>query len=155
MKVFIELDGTLYNINHRADLRHDFSAYWSSAIDDKIKKPMLELIQLLSDEYEIIGFSCRPESYRQETEEKLRFDEVPVDDLLLRADDDRQKEADLREEFILGDGYDKDGNYVVHIMVLNRFRNHPYMRTILNHELKHAYQDWQRQRKGYPVSSIE
>lgn len=47
-------------------------------------------------------------------------------------------------------GYDKDGNYVVHIMVLNRFRNHNYMRTILNHELKHAYQDWQRQRKGYP-----
>lgn len=47
-------------------------------------------------------------------------------------------------------GYDKDGNYVVHIMVLNRFRNHRYMLTILNHELKHAYQDWQRQRKGYP-----
>lgn len=47
-------------------------------------------------------------------------------------------------------GYDKDGNYVVHIMVLNRFRNHEYMKTILNHELKHAYQDWQRQRKGYP-----
>ena len=47
-------------------------------------------------------------------------------------------------------GYDKDDNYVVHIMVLNKFRNHEYMRTILNHELKHAYQDWQRQRKGYP-----
>jgi ACT domain-containing protein len=47
-------------------------------------------------------------------------------------------------------GYDKDVNYVVHIMLLNRFRDHQYMRTILNHELKHAYQDWQRQRKGYP-----
>lgn len=46
-------------------------------------------------------------------------------------------------------GYDKDGNYVVHIMVLNRFRDHSYMKTILNHELKHAYQDWQRQRKGH------
>jgi len=46
-------------------------------------------------------------------------------------------------------GYDKDGNYVVHIMVLNQFRNNSYMKTILNHELKHAYQDWQRQRKGY------
>jgi hypothetical protein len=46
-------------------------------------------------------------------------------------------------------GYDKDGNYVVHIMVLNQFRHHPYMKTILNHELKHAYQDWQRRRKGY------
>jgi hypothetical protein len=46
-------------------------------------------------------------------------------------------------------GYDKDGNYVVHIMVLNKFRNHPYMQTILNHELKHAYQDWQRISKGY------
>lgn len=47
-------------------------------------------------------------------------------------------------------GYDNDGNYVVHLMVLNQFRNRDYMRTILNHELKHAYQDWQRQRKGYP-----
>ena len=46
-------------------------------------------------------------------------------------------------------GYDKDGNYVVHIMVLNRFTNDPYMSTIINHELKHAYQDWQRQKKGY------
>lgn len=46
-------------------------------------------------------------------------------------------------------GYDKDGNYVIHIMVLNQFRNHPYMDTIINHEMKHAYQDWQRRRKGY------
>jgi hypothetical protein len=47
-------------------------------------------------------------------------------------------------------GYDSNGYYVVHIMVLNKFRNNPYMLTILNHELKHAYQDWQRQSKGYP-----
>lgn len=46
-------------------------------------------------------------------------------------------------------GYDKDGNYVVHIMVLNQFRHHPYMKTILNHEIKHAYQDWQRRSKGH------
>jgi hypothetical protein len=46
-------------------------------------------------------------------------------------------------------GYDADGNYVVHIMVLNQFRHHPYMKTILNHEIKHAYQDWQRRSKGY------
>lgn len=46
-------------------------------------------------------------------------------------------------------GYDNDGNYVVHIMVLNKFKNHPYMKTILNHELKHAYEDWQRISKGY------
>lgn len=47
-------------------------------------------------------------------------------------------------------GYDKDGYYVVHIMILNSFKQHSYLRTILNHELKHAYQDWQRQSKGYP-----
>lgn len=46
-------------------------------------------------------------------------------------------------------GYDKNGNYVVHIMVLNQFRHHPYMKTILNHEIKHAYQDWQRRSKGH------
>ena len=50
-------------------------------------------------------------------------------------------------------GYDKDGNYVAHIMVLSKFRDHDYMLTILNHELKHAYQDWERQRKGYPSIS--
>lgn len=47
-------------------------------------------------------------------------------------------------------GYDADGNYVVHLMVLEKFRGRSYMKTILNHEVKHAYQDWQRQRKGYP-----
>jgi len=46
-------------------------------------------------------------------------------------------------------GYDNDGNYVAHVMVLNQFRHHPYMKTILNHEIKHAYQDWQRRRKGH------
>jgi len=46
-------------------------------------------------------------------------------------------------------GYDKDGNYVVHLMILSQFRHHPYLMTILNHELKHAYQDWQRRSKGY------
>lgn len=46
-------------------------------------------------------------------------------------------------------GYDKDGNYVIHIMVLEQFVGHPYMKTILNHEGKHAYQDWQRRSKGY------
>ena len=46
-------------------------------------------------------------------------------------------------------GYDADGNYVVHIMVLEQFRSHPYMKTILNHEVKHAYQDWQRRSKGH------
>lgn len=103
MKVFVELDGVLYDKDHRADLRHDFSAYWSAASEDKIKAPILELLQLLATEYEIIGFSCRPEEYRQQTEDLLRADEVPVDDVLLRPDDDRQKEADLRESFVLGD----------------------------------------------------
>lgn len=48
-------------------------------------------------------------------------------------------------------GYDKNGYYVVHLMILNKFKQHPYLKTILNHELKHAYQDWQRQSKGYPT----
>lgn len=47
-------------------------------------------------------------------------------------------------------GIDKDGYYVVHLSILNRFRKDPYLKTILNHELKHAYQDWQRQSKNYP-----
>lgn len=47
-------------------------------------------------------------------------------------------------------GVDKDGYYVVHLNILNNFKNSPYLKTILNHELKHAYEDWQRQSKGYP-----
>lgn len=104
MKIYCELEGVLYNNNHRADLRHDFSAYWEAASGDKVKKPVLQLLQSLADETDIILFSCRPESCRYATEEKLRADDVPCDDLLLRPEDDRQKENDLREEFILGDG---------------------------------------------------
>jgi hypothetical protein len=47
-------------------------------------------------------------------------------------------------------GYDKDGNYVVHILILDKLKGHPYLKTVLNHEIKHAYQDWQRISKGYP-----
>jgi hypothetical protein len=47
-------------------------------------------------------------------------------------------------------GYDKDGNYVVHILILDKLKGNPYIKTVLNHEIKHAYQDWQRISKGYP-----
>jgi hypothetical protein len=47
-------------------------------------------------------------------------------------------------------GIDENGYYVVHLSILNRFKDNPYLKTILNHELKHAYQDWQRQSKNYP-----
>lgn len=104
MKIYCELDGVLYNNNHRADLRHDFSAYWESSSGDKVKTPVLQLLQSLSDESDIILFSCCPESYRYAVEERLRVDDVPCDDLLLRPNDDHQKENDLREEFVLGDG---------------------------------------------------
>ena len=45
-------------------------------------------------------------------------------------------------------GYDADGNYVVHILVLKDFVGSPYMYTILNHEGKHAYQDYKRITSG-------
>lgn len=60
-------------------------------------------------------------------------------------------------------GYDKDGNYVVVIYLDRRFKQDFYksgvsnfsynLKTALNHELKHAYQDYMRLSKGYP--SIE
>jgi hypothetical protein len=53
-------------------------------------------------------------------------------------------------------GYDKDGNYVVLLYIqptLVRGSHRYDLKTALNHELKHAYQDYKRITGGYP--SIE
>ena len=44
-------------------------------------------------------------------------------------------------------GY-KNGNYIVYLRIPNQYSFGK--KTILNHELKHAYEDWQRQKKGFP-----
>jgi hypothetical protein len=49
-------------------------------------------------------------------------------------------------------GYDKDGYYVVLLYIQPQIVNGqtPYeLKTVLNHELKHAYQDFKRQSKGH------
>lgn len=45
-------------------------------------------------------------------------------------------------------GYDADGNYVVHILILDKIKDKPYVRTVLNHEVKHALQDFKRITSG-------
>lgn len=50
-------------------------------------------------------------------------------------------------------GIDKDGNYVVLLYIqptLVKGRHNFGLRTTLNHELKHAYQDYKRIKGGYP-----
>lgn len=45
-------------------------------------------------------------------------------------------------------GY-KNGNYIVYLRIPKQYNFGK--KTILNHELKHAYEDWQRQKKGFPA----
>jgi len=52
-------------------------------------------------------------------------------------------------------GYDKDGNYVVVLYITKPYiNNQGLLNTALNHELKHAYQDYMRQTSGgVPINS--
>jgi len=50
-------------------------------------------------------------------------------------------------------GYDKDGNYVVLLYIQPQLINNEYrgydLKSALNHEMKHAWEDYQRVSKGY------
>jgi hypothetical protein len=100
---------------------------WSNIIKDKILLGFPEDNRIIINGYEY------PEKYN----------DFSVDYFVI---DLNTKYIGYNDEY---SGYDKDGNYVVVIYVTNDIIKTPsYLYTALNHEIKHAYQDYMRQQNS-------
>lgn len=98
-KILVELDGVISRNEHRKQYRRNLEDYNSMASEDKPDENMIEILQGLSSIGDIVVFSLKSERYRQETIDWLNDNDVPCDELLLRADGDYSSEHDLRIEF--------------------------------------------------------
>lgn len=104
--ILCDLDGTLYNIEHRLPYVKDWARFES---DDEISKdkiyPMVrDAIRALSEKYHIIFLSWRRNTYEAQTIRNLErdwlfksWDELP--DLLMRNSWDSRKDDIVKEEF--------------------------------------------------------
>lgn len=80
---FIEIDGVIRDND-------------GEAIQD-----MIELVDIISQYYTVFAFSVARESNRLELEQWLIDNELQIEEVLLRAENDYSKNVDLRVSFVL------------------------------------------------------
>lgn len=101
---------------------------WSKIISDEIKKNKKEKTRIIIDGHD------HPETFKT-----FSIDFVIIDfyDRFTGYNDELS-------------GYDKDGNYIVVLYIQPMFRNSGSLISVLNHEMKHAWEDYNRISKGLP-----
>ena len=113
MIVVVDLDGTLTIVGER--IKHlkqdppDWSAFYSRCGEDRPNAAVLQLVHallLLSNRYEIVFCTGRPEEYRKLTVGWLEQWAFTSDDyrLLMRADGDHRPDSTVKPELLANAG---------------------------------------------------
>lgn len=103
MKILVNLN-CLGDNSHRSDSRSRYDEYDEMQTDDSPVKPLIDLLQGLSEVYDIIVYTSMRERYRYQVEQWLTDNEVPADEVLMRPDDDYSKNHELWLDMIMGIG---------------------------------------------------
>lgn len=110
--VLCDLDGTIALIEHRlhhvredcnpdpANFKPNWDAFFAACKDDLPNKPVIRVIQRLSDDLRIWITSGRSEDVRAETMLWLRQHKVPCDNLLMRPSKDQTPDDKLKASWI-------------------------------------------------------
>ena len=101
--VVCDLDGTLYNHSHRIDyaIARDWEEFHkASTYDTPNWDVRTGIFCFYKQGFEIIAVTGRTEKYRQRTMEWLNKWEVPIDELLMRPDDDFRPDALVKVDLL-------------------------------------------------------
>lgn len=108
--VVCDLDGTLYNHNHRLDyaMAKDWEGFHNaSAYDTPNMDVRTGIFCFYKQGFELIALTGRTSKHRTRTVEWMNKWEIPIDQLLMRPDDDYRPDAmvkvDLLQEFFAFD----------------------------------------------------
>ena len=102
--IIVDLDGTLANIDHR---RHfveskpkDWKGFFSIIEDDTVNNWCRDLIKryYLDDDYIVYLLTGRPERYRWQSLQWLKYNKVPSDYLFMRNNEDYRSDYVVKRE---------------------------------------------------------
>jgi hypothetical protein len=74
----------------------DWDDYHAASINDQPLGDMVNMINALAVNYFILGITARPEKWRKLTMEWLLRNDIAIDDLLMRPDDDYRRAPELK-----------------------------------------------------------
>jgi phosphoglycolate phosphatase-like HAD superfamily hydrolase len=116
--VIFDLDGTLADITHR--LHHikakppNWDTFFAECVHDPVYEPIRDLVQLASENYRIILVSGRSAKVRAETEAWLADNDVPYQDLHMRADGDYRQDFVVKSQIL--DAILAEGNEIAFVV---------------------------------------
>lgn len=99
--VFVDLDSTLCNTQHRAHLIDrekgtDWVAYSMACSDDEPMEATVVLVRMLASDHRIVILSGRDEKAAVKTAEWLQKHDIPHDGILLRRKGDRGSNGEYK-----------------------------------------------------------
>jgi hypothetical protein len=102
MYIVVDLDNTICNCDHRTHLAKEkrWEEFHAGLADDKPNADVVEIVQRLAQNYSILFLSGRSEKNRAATKLWLRAQGLIVDGLLLRPDDDRTVDHELKPRLL-------------------------------------------------------
>lgn len=101
--IIVDLDGTVCNHDHRAHFAEekDWDAYHAKLIGDTVNHHIVSILEAMSaSHYYILACTGRPEKYRLKTIEWLATNQVPIDDILMRPNNNFDSDANLKIELV-------------------------------------------------------
>ena len=106
--IIVDLDGTIANIDKRrslskkADNKMDWEKFFnpSNIKKDKPNTPVIKLLRLMCNEYQIVITSGRSDRTKAVTIEWLSDNDVPYDRIYMRRDKDYKPDTLLKERML-------------------------------------------------------
>jgi len=115
--VIVDIDGTIADISHRKKyvenvLKKDWVKFFEGVKDDKPIKNIIELVDILSLEYNIVFCTGRGEKLRYLTEQFIQrqFEYISISNckILMRSENDRRKDIEVKPELLRKAGISKN-----------------------------------------------
>lgn len=103
--VLVDIDGTISKVGDR--LKHitkpdpDWDSFYEACVEDAPIHPIINLVSLLCEKYDIVYCTGRRESVRTKTMMWLNYYlRVPCRDLLMRKDGDKRHDTIVKPELL-------------------------------------------------------
>ena len=91
--IIVDIDGTLaYNDGHRGFFE------WGKVGGDRVNTEIADLVNTLSEEYVVVVMSGRDSICRNETEKRLRDNDIHFDKLFMRKENDMRADEVIKKE---------------------------------------------------------